>query len=163
MPRSSLSEAQRRAILADLECPIMGSGTDHEIADEHGVTPRDVRVLRAALRRDQGVARILALGRELAALSDSDMSPGETVELVMHEAVARARKRAESREDVGARRSADGARRSRTPAQVSGGVSGDRGPRRRLPRGAAGATVGRRVGAGPAVETREGRGEGVDG
>lgn len=157
-----LSEAQRRAILADLECPIMGSGTDHEIADEHGVTPRDVRVLRAALRRDQGVAQILALGRELAALSDSDLSPGETVELVMWKAVARARERAAAK-DSGTRRSADGARgRSRTPAEVSGGISGDRGPRWRLPRGAAGATVGRRVGAGPAVEKRDGRGRRAD-
>lgn len=155
MPRSPLTEAQRRAILADLDHYILGVGADHEIADDHGVRPTDVRALRASLRRDLFTLDVRTALREIGRLTAWTGTQRELLRAVLEAALTRAQQRVTM--DSGARRSADGAkRRSRVPAEAREGVSGDRDPRRRLPRGAAGAAVGRRMGVGPAAERRDG-------
>lgn len=74
-----ISEAQRRAILADFVDPIHARALDHELADYHGVTPREVRELRREHRRDLGIGR---LGAKLAVIAERTGWPGTLGELL---------------------------------------------------------------------------------
>lgn len=149
------TEAQRRAILADIIDPIWGSAPDHEIADAHGVSPRAVRNLRAEHRRDLGIAAVTNQLEELAELTAWPGSPGELLAACVEAALMRAQARehrtgygsalAEHRARVDAQREAEMAAgvdkildcgrsadrvasRSQARAEASEGVSGRKGP-----------------------------------
>lgn len=89
----SVTEAQRRAIFADFAHPLWGGALDHELADHHGVTPGDVRALRAEHRRNMGGH---ALYQAAAALAEEVQWPGSIGELITA-CVAQAYDRAERR------------------------------------------------------------------
>lgn len=88
-----ISEAQRRAIYADFLDPIWGAAPDHQIADAHGVTPGDVRTLRAEHRRDLGVAKLAGRLEELSELIAWPGSPGELLAACVEAALMRAQAR----------------------------------------------------------------------
>jgi hypothetical protein len=60
------TEAQRRAVDVDLDNEIVASGTDHELADEHGVAPAHLRECRRARRRALETVEIESRARMLA-------------------------------------------------------------------------------------------------
>ena len=84
-----LTERKRAAILADLGHPILGVGSDAEIAEEHRVSPAVVRELRAEWRRDLRFAAIVRRARELAGLIEWERPLGELVEGCIADAIRR--------------------------------------------------------------------------
>lgn len=174
---------QRRAILAalvgcpsDSDYPELAAVYYARIGDVVGVAAEAVRTvrLREAQRRSlRGRVRRLAV---LVEWSGDDQSLLEhVVDAAIRLAEARGRGagtsappqrsagegEADRVTDCG--RSADRVRsRSLAPAEAREGVSGDRDPRRRTPRGSAGAAVARRVGVEPLRNVRRVTGEGAD-
>lgn len=88
-----ISEAQRRAVYADILDPIWGSAPDHQIADAHGVTPGDVRDLRAEHRRNLGITELAGRLEELNELIAWPGSPGELLAACVEAALRRAQAR----------------------------------------------------------------------
>lgn len=86
--RSSPSEAQRRAIDLDLDCPIMSSCSDHELAEDHGVAPAFVREARRERRLAIETPEIELLARELAqSLGMNDRPIGEVIAWALKAAI----------------------------------------------------------------------------
>jgi hypothetical protein len=97
------TDAQRRAVDRDLDCLIMSSGTDHEIAEDHGVSPEYVRERRRIRRQDLAGAQILHRARELAHVVRWEGTELELIEQVLIAALERAHRRAQ-RQTVADRR-----------------------------------------------------------
>lgn len=75
----SVTEVQRREIVAAFCDPLWASAPDHEIADAVGVRAADVRRLRGEHRRDLGIG---ALSVRLRCLAESIGWPGTLGELL---------------------------------------------------------------------------------
>ena len=116
----SLSETQRRAILVELQCPIMGAGLDHEIADDHEVSSADVRALRAELRAAVGTQEVRELALEYGARTGLELPLGALIASALRVAVSAAQ--CLQNEDHG--RSAGRVMSGRTDVKQSVGISG---------------------------------------
>lgn len=155
MARPEITEAQRQAVLADLTHPLFGIGPDREIAEDHRVTPADVRRLRGELRAALLTTETAVALREIARLTAWAGTSGELLTAVLDAALQRAVRRATNDGPVRNRPGRSGAgvsrpqKRERAPREIGsrGEFSREAGP---------GAAVGRRKGAVPAAETRDG-------
>lgn len=88
---------KRELVLADLRCPIMSSGTDLEIAEDHGVNAREVRELRDELRRDLVTPMVNAVALELAEVSEWKGRLDDLIVAALSAAVRREKRRAARR------------------------------------------------------------------
>lgn len=77
----ALSEGTRRAIDTSLRHPIWCDATDHELAEQHGVSVDVLRALRAEHRRAIFTADVLA---RLARLREATAWDGTDAELLTH-------------------------------------------------------------------------------
>jgi hypothetical protein len=172
------------ALLADLSHPLWFDAPDSELALRHGVRVDEVRAAREVLRRRLVVGEVARDARELAELVEWPGSIGELVQECVQQALHRARQRGGRHTDPRSQALAEALRDERRAREMTSRlmpVSGDDGRSAGRSHGRsarttkraegtsgigirggpgrearAGATVAQHMGAGAAVDMREG-------